>query len=152
MSLESKIQESLKEAMRQKDKLKLEALRAIKSAILMAKTEKGGQQGLSEEAEVKLLQKLAKQRGESAEIYKSQGRDELYEKEQAEKEVIEQYLPEQMSGEEVEKIIQETIDELGATDPSHMGKVMGEVTKKLAGKADNKLVAQKVREILAGKE
>jgi hypothetical protein len=150
MNLESKIQESLKEAMRQKDKLKLEALRSVKSAILMAKTEKGGQQELSEEAGIKLLQKLAKQRGESAEIYKSQGRDDLYEKEQAEKEVIEQFLPEQMGMEEVEKIIKETIEEVGATDPSHMGKVMGAVTRKLAGQADNKLVAQKVREMLAG--
>lgn len=150
MGLEATINEEIKNAMRAKDKITLEALRAIKSAILLAKTEKGGSHELSEDAEMKLLQKLVKQRKDSADIYKDQDRDDLYQKEVDEIKVIERFLPEQMSEEELVKALKGIINQTGASSPSDMGKVMGIATKQLAGKADGKIIAAKVKELLAG--
>jgi len=150
MSLETTINEEIKDAMRAKDKITLEALRAIKSAILLAKTEKGGGSALSVDTEMKLLQKLVKQRKDSADIYKQQGRNELYQKEIDEIKVIERFLPEQMSEEELIKILKEIIEQTGASSASDMGKVMGIATKQLAGKAEGKIIASKVKEMLAG--
>lgn len=148
MSLETTINDKIKEAMKAKDKDSLEALRAVKSAILLAKTEKGGSDQLSEDSEMKLLQKLVKQRKDSAEIYKSQNRTDLYEKEIQEMKIISQFLPAQMSEEELEEVLKKIIQELGASSPSDMGKVMGVATKQLAGKADGKIIAQKVKRLL----
>lgn len=139
----------LKTAMRNKDKNELEAIRAIKNAILLAKTEKGGSDALTEETEIQLLQKLVKQRKESAEIYKSKGREELAHVELAQAEIISKYLPEQMSEEDVRSEIEAIISETGATDMKDMGKVMGMASKKLAGKADNKHISQIVKEKLS---
>ena len=149
MTLADRINQDMKEAMKNQDKLRLGALRSVKSALLLAQSEKGPEHELSEEAELNLLKKLVKQRKESAEIYKSKGKDELYQQEMAEKEVIEEYLPEQLSEEEITEQLKAIIDEMGASDPSQMGKVMGVATKKLAGKADNKFIAQKVKELLS---
>ncbi len=150
MSLETKIMEDLKKAMRAKNKNELEALRAIKNGILQLKTEKGGAKELSEEAELKLLQKLVKQRKESAEIYHSKGRQELVNTELEQAEVIERYLPEQMSEEDIEKEVAKVIEETGASGMKDMGKVMGMATKKLSGKADNKMISQIVKKKLGG--
>lgn len=149
MSLELTVNNKIKEAMKAKDKETLEALRAIKSAILLAKTDKGGTNQLTEDAEMKILQKLVKQRKDSAEIYKSQGREDLYEKEVGEINIIEQFLPEQMSEAELDEILKKIIQDVGASAPSDMGKVMGVASKQLAGKAEGKVVAQKVRELLS---
>ncbi len=150
MSLAEKINEDMKKAMREKDKTTLEALRAVKSALLLVQTEKGGDKEMDEQKEIQMLQKLVKQRAESAEIYKTQNRQELYEKEMAEKEVIERYLPEQMSEDEITEVLKEIITETGAKQTSDMGKVMGLATKRLAGKADNKFISQKVKSLLTG--
>jgi uncharacterized protein YqeY len=149
MSLEEKINNGIKVAILAKEKDKLNALRAIKSAILLAKTEKGGIKMLDEVKEIKLLQKLVKQRRESADIYKSQGRDDLYEKEIAEMKVIQEYLPQQMSKEEIENIVRQIIDQLGVSSVKEIGKVMGVATKKLAGKAEGKQIAEIVQAILS---
>ncbi|MFC2138988.1 GatB/YqeY domain-containing protein [Bacteroidota bacterium] len=149
MSLETTINEEIKNAMRAKDKVTLEALRAVKSAILLAKTEKGGSDKLSGDVEMKLLQKLVKQRKDSAEIYKEQGRNELYQKEVDEIKVIEKFLPEQMSEEELIEVLKSIIAQTGASSPAEMGKVMGIATKQLAGKADGKAIAVKVKELLS---
>jgi uncharacterized protein YqeY len=149
MSLEEKINNGIKVAILAKEKDKLNALRAIKSEILLAKTEKGGIKILNEAKEIKLLQKLVKQHRESADIYKSQGRDDLYEKEIAEMKVIQEYLPQQMSKEEIENIVREIIDELGVSSVKEIGKVMGVATKKLAGKAEGKQIAEIVQAILS---
>lgn len=149
MNLEEKINSQIKVAMKAKDKIVLESLRAIKSAILLAKTEKGGTHDLSEDAEIKLLQKLVKQRKESAEIYKSQGRDDLYENEMKEMQIIEKFLPEQLSEEKIKEILKGIITETGAKNPSDMGKVMGIASKKLAGKAEGKIIAQLVKQLLS---
>lgn len=128
-------------AMKAKDKTALEALRAIKSALLLAQTEAGGKDGLSKEAEVKLIQKQVKQRRDSAAIFKEQGRDDLAEPELAQAAVIEQFLPEQLSEEEIEKVVDRTIEETGASGMKDMGKIMGIVSKKLAGQADGKTIS-----------
>ncbi len=133
-----------------KDKVKLEALRAVKSAILIAKTEKGGGDVLTPETELKLLQKQVKQRKESAEIYLQQNRPELAEKELAEASVIEVFLPKMLSDEELTSEVKKIIETVGAKGPSDMGKVMGVASKSLAGKADGKAVAEKVKLLLAG--
>jgi uncharacterized protein len=148
MSLELKINEEIKQAMLAKNKELLEALRAVKSALLLAKSEKGGDGVVSEDAEIKILQKLVKQRRETAEIYAAQNRKDLADAEIFQADVIQKYLPEQMSDEELTQIIKDIISETGATSVKDMGKVMGLAAKKLAGKADNKTVSEKVKQLL----
>ena len=148
MSLETQINDDIKKAMLAKDKRKLEALRAVKSAILLAKTEKGHGKEMTEQDEMKMLTKLVKQRRDSAGLYKNQGRDDLAEEENFQLSVIGQYLPEQKSEEEVRKAVLEIIDETGASSMKDMGKVMGMATKKLAGKADNKMISDIVKKEL----
>ena len=139
----------MKAAMRAKDTNKLEALRAVKSAVLLAKTDAGGKEGLSEDEELKLLQKLVKQRKESAAIYKEQGRDDLAQPELDQAAVIEGFLPEQMSEEEIEQKVDEIISKTGASGMQDMGKVMGVASKELAGKADGKTISNVVKRKLA---
>jgi uncharacterized protein YqeY len=149
MSLAILINDDLKKAMLARDKRKLEALRAIKAALLLAKTGKDTSSGeIPEGVEMQLLQKLVKQRKESAEIYKSQNRADLAEEELYQSSIIQAYLPEQMSKEELQKIVKEIVDQVGATSMKDMGKVMGMASKKLAGKADNKSISGIVREML----
>ncbi len=139
----------LKEAMKAKDTLALEALRAIKSAVLLQKSEAGASGELSEEQEIKLLQKLVKQRRDSASIFKEQNRTDLAAPEEAQAEVIARFLPEQMSVDEVSSVINTIITEIGATSMKEMGKVMGIANKKLAGKADGKTISTIVKERLS---
>lgn len=150
MSLKTRIEQDIKKAMLAKDKDKLRALRAIKSAILLAQTEKGGGNELSEDAEIKLLTKAAKQRKDSLEVYEQQGRDDLAQVEKDELAVIEEYLPKQLSEEELRTELSKIIEEVGAIEPKDMGKVMGVATKKLAGKADGKMISSVVKSLLAG--
>lgn len=149
MNLQDKITVDLKTAMRNKDKNELEAIRAIKNAILLAKTEKGGSDEMSEEGEIQLLQKLIKQRKESAEIYQSKGREELAHIELAQLKVIEKYLPEQMSAEDVVKAVKTIIEQSGVSSIKDMGKVMGIASKQLAGKTDNKTISEIVKKLLS---
>jgi len=149
MSLEIQINQDIKAAMIAKDTAKLRGLRAIKAAILLAKTEKGHAEDLSQEAEIKVLQKLVKQRRESAEIYKTQNREDLYEIEVEEEKVIEAYLPKQLSKEEVETVVKAIIAETGASSIKDMGKVMGATNQKLAGQADGKTISEVVKSLLA---
>jgi len=148
MSLTDKINIDIKEAMKAREKQKLEGLRAIKNAILLLKTEKGASEDISEEVEIKLLQKLVKQRKDSAQIYSEQGRNDLEEKELAEANIIQKYLPEPMSNEELEIVIKSIITEIGAKSMADMGKVMSMANSKLLGKADGKSIANKVKELL----
>ena len=148
MSLIIKIDQDIKQAMLAKDADKLRGLRAIKSALLLAKTEKGAADDLSNEAEVKVLQKLVKQRKESAEIYKTQNRADLYQIEMDELKVIEVYLPQQMTRFEIEGYIQELISKLGVTSVSEMGKVIGVANKELAGQADGRTISEVVKQLL----
>jgi uncharacterized protein len=150
MSLEIKINNDIKQAMLAKDKRKLEALRAIKAGLLLEKTGKdvsGGE--IPESVELKLLQKLVKQRKESATIYREKDRIELAEEEEFQAEIIERYLPAQMSESEIEDVIHNVINDTGATSMKDMGRVMGAVTKQLAGKADNKLISAIVKRKLS---
>ncbi|HAF28374.1 MAG TPA: glutamyl-tRNA amidotransferase [Bacteroidales bacterium] len=149
MSLEEKINQNIKKAMLAREKDKLEALRAVKTAILIAKTEKGATGEVTEEAEIKILQRLVKQRKESATIFEEQNRPELAEKEWFEAKIIETYLPEQMSDDELTRQIQKIIDEVGAKNMSDLGKVMGKASKELAGKAEGKAIADKVKALLS---
>ena len=149
MSLESKIMEALKEAMKAKDTIALESLRAVKSAILLAKTEASAGDTLSAEEEIKLLQRLVKQRKESAELYQKQGREDLATPELAQAEIIAKFLPEQLSEEAVETAIRAIVARVGASSMKDMGKVMGEANKELAGKADGKLIATVVKRVLS---
>ena len=149
MSLQTKVMEALKEAMKAKDTVALESLRAIKSAILLAKTEAGAAEELSEADELKLLQKLLKQRKDSATLYTQQGRNDLAEPELAQMAVIEKFLPAQLSEAEVETALRGIINQVGATTPKDMGKVMGVATKQLAGKADGKLISEIVKRLLS---
>ncbi|MEM8999738.1 MAG: GatB/YqeY domain-containing protein [Bacteroidota bacterium] len=149
MSLQEQVMVEMKAAMKAKDTVALESLRAIKSAILLAKTEKGGGTGLSEEDEVKLVQKLVKQRKDSAAIFEEQGRDDLAAPELAQVAVIEKFLPEQLTVEEIEKVVVHTIDTIGASGMKDMGKVMGMVSKELAGKADGKTISTIVKSKLS---
>jgi uncharacterized protein len=149
MSLYEKIEGDIKAAMLAKEKEKLEALRAVKAAFLVAKTEKGASDVLSEDTELKIIQKLVKQRKESAEIYKTNGREELYTKEMNEALVIEHYLPKQLSEAEIEAEVKKIITAVGAKGPQDMGKVMGVASKQLGGKADGKTISLKVKDILA---
>lgn len=148
MALEEIINKDIKTAMLAKDNAKLRGLRAIKSALLLAKTEKGASETLTEEAEIKVLQKLVKQRKESAEIYIQQDRQDLYQIEKEEQDVIETYLPKQLSREDIVKKIKEVIDSVGATSSKDMGRVIGQANKELAGKADGKTIAEVVKELL----
>jgi uncharacterized protein YqeY len=148
MTLAEKINADIKTAMLAKDKDSLDALRAVKSAILLAATEKGASDQLTDEAEIKLLQKLVKQRRESAEIYVTQGRDDLAKVEALQADVIERYLPAQMSREELTEAIKAIIAQVNATGPQDIGKVMGVASKQLAGKTDNKAVSEVVKSLL----
>lgn len=151
MSLKQQIDQDIKKAMLEKKKDELTALRAIKSAILLAESEKGAAGSeISEETELKLLTKQAKQRKESADLYKKEGREDLAEKELLEFEVINRYLPKQLSEAELKAELETIISEVGASSPADMGKVMGVATKKLAGKADGKAISGMVKSILAG--
>ena len=145
MALIDTINNDLKQAMLDKNQAAMRALRAIKSAILLAQTEKGASKDLSADKELSLLQKLVKQRKDSIEIFVQQNREDLASKEREEAEVIEKYLPAQMSEEELEAEVQQLIEETGASDMKDMGRVMGMASKKFAGKADNKLISQIVR-------
>jgi uncharacterized protein YqeY len=148
MSLINQVDQDIKQAMLAKQADRLRGLRAIKAALLVARTEKGAAEELTGEAEIKVLQKLVKQRKESAEIYKAQNRDDLYQIEIAEMQVIEPYLPQQMTRFEIEGYLQELISRVGATSVSDMGKVMGTANKELAGQADGKTISEVVRQLL----
>jgi uncharacterized protein YqeY len=148
MSLTEKISSDLIAAMKSRDKVALEAIRAAKTAFTLARTEKGADAVLSSEDELKIIQKLVKQRQESAIIYKDNNRPDLYEKEAAEAAVLERYLPAKMNEEELTSILKEIIVRVGARTPADMGKVMGIATKELAGKADGKEISAKVRQLL----
>jgi len=149
MNLEQKIMAELKTAMLAKDEKTVRSLRAIKAAIILAKTSEGAGGEIKEEDEIKLLQKLVKQRKDSLEIFQQQNRADLAQKEQEEIEVIEKFLPKQLSNEELKGIIAEIIAQTGASSPADMGKVMGVATKQLAGKADGKAISSIVKELLA---
>ena len=148
MSLQSEVMTKLKEAMKAKDTVALESLRAIKSAILMAQTEKGAKEEIDEAMEIKLLQKLVKQRKDSAALYLDQGRSDLAEPELAQVKIIAQFLPAQMSEEELTSKIKAIIDQTGASSMKDMGKVMGMASKQLAGKADGKAISNVVKGLL----
>ena len=149
MGLELKITSALKEAMKSKNKMALTALRAVKSAILLHKTQKSSDGELSHEDEMKILQKLVKQRKDSAAIYTGQGRNDLADPELKEAELIQQFLPKALSEDEVKEVIKSIIDEIGAGGMKDMGKVMGFSTKKLMGKADGKTISTIVRGFLS---
>jgi len=149
MNLEQKIMTDLKAAMLAKDEAALRSLRAIKAAILLAKTAEGAGGELKEEEETKLLQKMVKQRKDSLEIFQQQNRPELARKEEEEIAVIEKFLPKQLSTEEIKAALTKIIAETGASSPADMGKVMGAATKQLAGKADGKTISALVKELLA---
>jgi uncharacterized protein YqeY len=149
MALEQLITADIKTAMLAKDEIGLRSLRAIKAAILLAKTSEGAGGELKEEDEIKLLQKLVKQRRDSLEIFQQQNRADLAKKEQEEIEIIEKFLPKQLGPEELKSLVAKIIAEVGATSPADMGKVMGAATKQLAGKADGKAISAAVKELLA---
>ncbi len=149
MSLESKIMEQMKEAMKSKDEAALRTLRAIKAAILIEKTSGSGTE-ITEADEIKMLQKMAKQRRDSLDIFTQQNREDLAAKEREELAIIEKFLPQQMSAEELKTVLQAIIAQVGASTPADMGKVMGVASKQLAGKADGKLISETVKQLLAG--
>jgi len=148
MSLEAKIMDNMKEAMKAKDTVALEALRAIKAAIILAKTEAGAADGLSEADEIKMLQRLVKMRKDSAEIYTTQGRTDLAEPELAQIAVIEKFLPAQLSESEIEAIIAKIISETGANGIASMGKVMGLASAQIGGQAEGKVISGIVKKLL----
>src|SRR5690606_5365063 len=149
MGLQENVMSAMKEAMKAKDTTSLEALRAIKSAILLAQTEQGASGELTEDEEIKMLQKLVKQRKDSALLYQQQNRADLAEPELAQAAVIEQFLPEQLGIEEIREIVSDIINQLGATGMQGMGKVMGMANQQIAGKADGKTISNIVRDLLA---
>ncbi len=149
MSLEQRVMQQMKVALKEKNQAALRTLRAIKSAIQLAKTEKGASEQLTEEQEIKLLQKMAKQRKDSMAIFEEQGREDLSKKEQEELEVIESFLPEMMSEEEIATAVSAIIAQVGAENMQDMGKVMGKASQELAGKADMSLVSKIVRQQLS---
>ncbi len=149
MSLKTTIDADIKKAMLAKNKEELEALRCIKSMILLSETEKGGSGDIAVDVENKLLMKAAKQRKESAEIFQKEGRADLAQKENLQLEVINRYLPKQLSEEEITTEIKNIIAQVGAKGPQDMGKVMGTATKSLAGKADGKVISEIVKKLLA---
>lgn len=148
MNLFDQVSEDIKKAMLAKDKVTLEALRGIKKEFLEAKTAKGSDGELHDEQALRILQKMIKQRKESAEMYTSANREELAQAELEQAAVIEKYLPKQMSEEELTAVLKEIIAQVGATGPQNMGKVMGTATKQLAGKAEGKAISTKVKELL----
>ncbi|HLO71656.1 MAG TPA: GatB/YqeY domain-containing protein [Flavipsychrobacter sp.] len=148
MSLEQKVMEEMKGAMRAKDEAALRTLRAIKAAILIEKTSGSGTE-MTEADETKMLQKMAKQRRDSLDIFVQQNREDLAAKEREELAIIERFLPAQMSAEELQQVVKEIIAQVGASSPADMGKVMGVATKQLAGKADGKLISETVKQLLA---
>jgi uncharacterized protein YqeY len=150
MSLETKVMEQLKTAMKEKNEKNLRSLRAIKAAIIVAKTAPGSNGELKEEDETKMLQKLVKQRKDSLDIYEKQGREDLAVKEREEIEVLEQFLPKQMDEATLKTALQAIIAETGATSAADMGKVMGAATKQLAGQADGKAISALVKTLLSG--
>lgn len=149
MSLKQQIDSDIKTAMLAKNKDELTALRAIKSMILLAETEKSGTGELNTEIESKLLMKAAKQRKESAEIFQKEGREDLAKKELLELEVVSRYLPKQLSEADIQIEVKKIIEQVGAKGPQDMGKVMGTATKQLAGKADGKMISEIVKKLLA---
>jgi uncharacterized protein YqeY len=149
MTLEQKVMGDLKAAMLAKDEAALRSLRAIKAAILLAKTSEGGNGELKEEDETRLLQKLVKQRKDALEIYQQQNRPDLAKKEEEEISVIEKFLPKQLSTEELRSELVGIISGVGASGPSDMGKVMGVATRQLAGRADGKMISSLVKELLS---
>ncbi|MER3464764.1 MAG: glutamyl-tRNA amidotransferase [Chitinophagaceae bacterium] len=149
MNLEQKVMAEMKEAMKAKDEASLRALRGIKAEIIKAKTEPGAGGEVTEEGELKLLQRMMKQRKDSLEIYQQQGREDLVQKEQEEINIIEKFLPQQLSTEELKAELQSIIAETGASSPADMGKVMGVATKKLAGRTDGKAISAAVKELLS---
>ena len=149
MNLEQKIMGELKTAMLAKDEKTVRSLRAIKAAIILAKTSEGAGGVIKEEEEIKLLQKLVKQRKDSLEIFQQQNRTDLAQKESEEIEVIEKFLPKQLSATELKVIVEKIITETGASSPADMGKVMSVATKQLAGKADGKTISALVKELLS---
>ncbi len=149
MALEAQIQKDIMAAMKEKDTVRLNAVRSIKSAILLAKTSEGGSKELSDADIVKIIQKLAKQRKEAAEQYVAAGRKELADNEEAEAAVLEVYLPKQLCEAEVEARLKEIVERLGADKPSDMGKVMGVATRELAGLAEGKVISSIVKNLLA---
>ena len=149
MNFQDQLSSKLKEAMRKKNTVALESLRAIKAAILLLQTQSGAKENPDDTEITKLLQKLVKQRKESASIFREQGRVDLAEPEEAQIDVISQFLPKQLSAEEVEKVVDQTIQSVGATTMKDMGKVMGMANKQLAGKADGKLIAEIVKKRLS---
>jgi uncharacterized protein len=148
MSLEAKVMEDLKDAMRAKNEAALRTLRAIKAAIIIEKTAEGATGVLTEADEIKMLQKLAKQRRDSLDIFEKQNREDLASKEREELLLIEKFLPKQMSVEELKEALNQIIAEVGAAGPGDLGKVMGMATKKLAGKADGKTISEITRQLL----
>jgi len=150
MNIFDQVSDDIKSAMLARQKIRLEALRAIKTAFILAKAETGAE-SLPPEQELRILQKMIKQRKESADIYQEQNRIDLYQKEIDESAVIEEYLPKQLSEVEIVLTIKQIIQQVGASTIKDMGKVMGAASKELSGRADNKLVAEKVKELLGGK-
>ncbi len=149
MNLFDQVSADIKSAMLAKDKVRLEALRGIKKEFIEAKTAKGASGDLSDDAAMKILAKMAKQRRETAEIYAQQNRPELAEAEMAQAAVIEEYMPKQLSDEELTAAINEIIGRVGATSPKEMGKVMGVASKELAGKAEGRAISAKVKDLLS---
>ena len=149
MDLDNRISDKIKEAMKAKDTIRLETLRAIKSAIILVKTKSGEKKDLSDNDELILLQKLAKQRRESADIFKSQNRNDLANSEEAQLKIIQEFLPKQLDDLELEKILKDIILDVNAKSMKDMGKVMGNANKIIAGKADGKKIAEIVKKILS---
>lgn len=148
MSLKLRIEQEIKTAMLQKNKDRLRALRAIKSMILIAETEKGAANALNEEAEIKILSRAAKQRRDSLKVYQDQERKDLADIERDELKVIEDFLPRQLNADELETVVRDIIKNLGATSPKDMGKVMGRASRELSGKVDGKVLARLVKTLL----
>jgi uncharacterized protein YqeY len=148
MKISEQIDSDIRAAMLARDKVKLEALRAIKAAIILARTDKGGSDILTEETEFKILRKLISQREEAATIYKQQNRQDLYDKEVSEAGFISAYLPAMMGETEVTAELKKMLSEIGPVSPAEFGKVMGIASKRLAGKAENKTIAAKLKELL----
>ena len=149
MNLQSQINEEIKNAMKAKDTLTLDTLRAIKSAILLAQTESGAKEELSKDDEIKLLQRLVKQRKESARIYTEQGREDLAQPEVEQAKIIEKFLPQQLSEDRIKEIVSQIISDLGVSGMASMGQVMAEANKRMAGQADGKTISTVVRSLLA---
>ena len=149
MSLESEIMSAMKEAMKLKDKLELETLRAVKAELLKAKTATGASSELTRGEEIKLLQKMQKQRKDAFAIYEEQGRNDLAEEELAQTKVLAKFLPKQMTASELEIAVAAVIEKLGASSPSDMGKVMGVAAKELSGKAEGRAISTTVKMLLA---